>query len=457
MAFSNDLLDVLDITPLDNADNEALFRASISVAMEPFQSCSDLLEYRDAAEDLLGAYGVTTDFVLPKASKTDMASACAKHVQDILQKHARKDTRMYKMFVIDKACKDWMHFTDPYMTMRPRMKTPVHVIEKVLADMENHEWTTSRIAEWAAELNTAQLPVLSMMWCLTNDVDVDDAFMHAPKSTVRGACCTLRNMHHGVADVKRCKAQSPDINRPIFVQNGSIKVFQADGKYALVKEPCAFYGVPVPGTDVITDDNLRRYIVVAKGSTAAILEIRYTKDKMPSVKRMFEMDLEESAPIDFLDCQRDRDANIVLIWGHRAEYTGGAELKYFALSYEDFMNKKVNMAPFETSKLPDRSTPGTRIDFRDHGNLLALANFITEGTDDAKRTFQLNQHVIYGSTAISNPKLPERLFAAFGAPPLYVALGASKTLWSISAASHTKAASVDIVPSDVTSMIVFFS
>jgi hypothetical protein len=457
VGFSDDLLDVINIQVFDTPENETLFRASISVSDTSFQTCADLLEYRDAAEDILTAYGVHADFVLPKAGKPDMAGACAKQVQDVLQKHARGNTRMYKMFVIDKACKEWMRFTDPFMTMRPRVKTPVPVIERVLADMETQPWTTGRIAEWASDLHVSELPVLSMMWCLSNDVDVDDAFMNAPKSTVRGSCCILRDMHNGVADVKRCKAQSPDINRPIIVQNGSIKIFHSDGKHVLVKEPCAYYGVPVPGTELITDDNLRRYIVVAKDSTAAILEIRYAKDKAPSVKRMFEMDLEETRPIDFLDCQRDRDANIVLIWGHRAEHTGGADLKYFALSHEDFMNKKVNMAPFETSKLPNRSLPGTRIDFRDHGNLLALVDFITEGSDDTKRTFQLNQHIVYGSTAIGNAKLPERMFAVFGAPTQYVALGVSKNIWSITQSSHTKALSVDIVPSDVTSMIVFFS
>lgn len=388
-----------------------------------FEGLTDLVEYRDVAEDLLETYGLTENFTVPKSETRSLA--CSQALAVILSQRATTDSLQYKDFCLKRACEEFLDVTDPYITMRPRMKASIPELERLISEMEALDApTVDHLDRWATLYGNSVLSTLSLYYCILSGIDTDDAFVNAPKSLLSGNVCTLRDTAPGPASIKACKKQDPDLSRAIVLYDGHLKLRFKTGFLDIV-EPLAHYGVPVPGTDVVVNGVLRRYIVVAKGTTAAVLAITY--HDTPTVQKKLEIDLQESTPIDFLDCQRDRDTNIVLLWGHRNHLTGSAEIQYFAWSEDEFLSKRMNLSVLDTHKLPVRTVPGTKIDYRDHGNLLALSTCITEDSSE-RRAFKVRQQILFGNTLVDEPT--DRLLHIYGSPVDYVRLTQDGTLIS---------------------------
>jgi hypothetical protein len=374
-----------------------------------FDSCEDVVDYRDVAEDLLERYGITCNFAVPRDNRK---RACAELVLSQMGKAA--DTCLpYKDYALQHACSTWLQFSDPSMTLRPRIRLATDKIETVLTSIEAvaHDCTYAHLTHHLTVSGVPILASLSMLYCMLKGIDVDDTFVLPPKTSVRGNLCVLRDTSSETVSLKSCKKQSPDLKRFVLSYDGHLLVRSGDTTTKIV-EPCAKLVVPVPGLDVFVGTMLRRYAIVAKDSTAAVLALTFDGTSVKCVKRM-EIDLGE--PADFIDCQRDRDDNIVFFWGQRNALTGGASVQLVAWTEEDFLSKTPTVNVVETHKVPNRMTANARVDYRDHGNLLSLVTDVTEVGD----AYSVTQRLLFGRHILENTLLAPgvvRKYHVYGSP-----------------------------------------
>ena len=387
------------------------FRAAIEVDPTLFESCKDVVDYRDVAEDILESYGVSANFTVPKAQNKPVA--CSQALLAILKTSATAASLQYKDYVLQEECKTWLALTDPSMTLRPRLKLQLPETEALLSAIEDSECTQQLVDLWSEKVKS-KLPIYAIVYAIHKGLDLDDTFLHAPKSSIRGSLCVLRDMSSEPLSVKACRRQNPDLKRMIVCHDGWFAICSGAGCTKFV-DPNAYLCVPIPGIEMVVGNALRRYAVFAKGSTASVKAITFNEGKVTATTKL-ELDLGE--PVDFLDCQRDRDDNIVILWGRRNVLTGNAVTQYVAWSEDELMSKNPQVNVLETHKLPPRNVSSTKIDYRDHGNLLALVTTISETEDNGSRTFAVDQKIMFGNHVLESP--PARVFHVFGAPGDYV-------------------------------------
>lgn len=414
MLFPTSLLSSLTSMP-DGEYSVDKFRASIVANrfVDAFQGCVDVVDFRDAAEDILQAYGVTTNFTIPKS--LPRAQACAEALAVILRSTASSESLEFKDYVLQQASLTWLSLTDPSTTLRPRLKTSLADTEALLARVEllAAECTDAHIESWATTVGS-RLPIYAIVYSLLNDLDVDETFVNAPKSSIRGSTCVLRDTTTDALVLKSCRKQLPDLKRLVFCTEGSIVLVDNDVIHA-VPEPCAHLCVPIPGVDLTIGNALRRYMIVSNKATAAVIAVTYNQGKVTASKKL-EIDLGD--PADFLDCQRDRDDNIVMLWGTRNVLTGNADKHYVAWTEEELLSKNPQINVLETHKLPPRTSAATKIDFRDHGNLLSLVTTVTETDVNDTRVFSMDQTILFGNHIVE--RQAPRVYHCFGAPGNFV-------------------------------------
>jgi hypothetical protein len=466
------------IESLTNGMHPEKFKKSLSYEtfLPKLKGLEDVLEFRDAAEDIITDLGISKDFSLPrdllKQDQKDVyvAKALYTFVMENLQ-IKRPWCKDYIDFVWTSICDEWLDNTDPSITLKPRIKTPLSELEAVIQEIETQAPFATRVLckLWANKLQCPSIvPVVAILYCILKGIDLDDTFIHCPPTTIVGAPCMWRDSE--VLDpvsniVSQTKKQIPDFTKLIFLTDGKIhyKNDLTDGtEYSIIQEPLAYYGAWVPGVDVPIQNVKRKYLVLAKNSTACIYAVSYTDDKKVLFNKKAEFDLDEQTPITYLDCQRDRDANIVVLWGHFNNNTGSvSDVSYFAWTEEDFIARKSNTQT--TTKLPNRSIVNTKVDYRDHGNLLSLVTDMKECQQDKIRYFSYNQAVVFGNIQLPIFIKDTRFLHVYGSPLHFIVLGSNGTLYEIklveSSYSIQKCSSQkpNVPVRTITSMLALFS
>ncbi len=410
MLFPHSLLEQTSFIP-EGAPSIEEFRKTRTVDqfLPFFDSCEDVVDYRDVAEDLLEQYGITCNFAVPRENRK---RACAELVVSHMSK-ATESCLPYKDFALQSACCKWLALTDPTMTLRPRIRLSADKIESILSSIEAvaHDCTYDAIALHSNSNNIPLMAVLSMLYAILKGLDVDDVFVLPPKTSVRGNLCVLRDTTTEKVSLKSCKKQSPDLKRYVLAYEGLLLVRSGDTT-TKIAEPSAKLIVPVPGLDIFVGTMLRRYAIVAKDTTAAVLALTFDGPTVRCVKRM-EIDLGD--PADFIDCQRDRDDNIVFFWGQRNALTGGASVQFVAWTEDEFLSKTPTVNVVETHKVPNRMTGNVRMDYRDHGNLLTLVTDVAEVGDQ----YSVTQRTLFGRHVLETTELSQggmRKYHVFGSP-----------------------------------------
>ncbi len=418
MLFPVSLLESIDLAGLPGLPSlEAYQSALASKSFESFfEGLSDILEYRDVAEDLLEDYGIRTNFTVPKSD--NKALACSQQL-NLLLKSAPKESLQYKDFALQKVARDYFEISDPMTTLRPRLKTPIPELEVLFKEIESvlTSLTHEHILRWSKTSQNSYVSLLCVIYCFLNTIDVDDAFVNCPKTLIRGNLCTLRDASKTLQTIKTCKRQTPDLERLIVVSDGSFSVKTKESWKTIVEPHCSL-GVLVPGAVLTVNNALRLYAVFAKDTTACVYAITF--GDLVTVQKKLELDLGEESPIDFLDCQRDRDNQIVLLWGHRNHLTGFAEQGFFAWTEDEFLSKRMNVTPMDTHKLPNRIAWTTKIDYRDHGNLLALVTRTSESESEGRRAFSVQNEIYFGNTILQT--VDPSILNVYGSPVEYFTL-----------------------------------
>ena len=424
MRFPNVLLDSLrnDDKLLSNKyAKDYMNTLSQATYLPLFQNLPDILSYREVIEETCEAMGMPS-MPLPRdfAKHANKPAIAASSLYDYTLENLQ--IRMpwpldYINYVLIQEAQQWLDLTDPTVTLRPRLKTPLKDLEEVLESIVLEAANRTLVKLWSTKLGYETfVPVLAILYAMTSGLDIDDTFVHCPPTQVTGAICQWREA--SIRDTNVVRKRSEKIGRMAFVANGSI-FLRHNNTWTSVPESTAHLAVWVPGLDANTTLGLRKFIITGKGSKLGIIAVTYGDDVIVSKKT--ELYLDE--PIDYLDCQRDRDNNIVILFGRRNHNTGAVETNYMAWTEEDFMNRRVD-AIIETDKVPERLISGTRIDYRDHNNLLALVTVMNEDTSAAVRTFSLEQMVLFGNTLLKVPT-EKKLYALYGAPEHFIYVNAN--------------------------------
>jgi hypothetical protein len=235
--------------------------------------------------------------------------------------------------------------------------------------------------------------------------------------------------------------------------------FRCNDTWTTLEDPNIYHVAIVPGLELsVTETAKRCYYIFAKDTTAVVFAVTTTTGGNAKVSKHFAKKLEidlDVETLDYLDCQRDRDNNIVLLYGTMNHNTGSIDTNYFAWSEDDFTNRKIIPDPKETTKLPNRYLEGTKIDFRDHGNLISLLNLTNEKQLDHSRHFQFVQGIYYGNVLVPYEMPPGiRIVRLYGSPHKFIFLAKNGSFYeAVYDGSAFVSTKLDILkPNDVHTM-----
>lgn len=439
--------------------------------VQEFEGLTDLLEYRDAAEQILDKLNITKEFPMPKQFMQQsnnkaqfMSSALHVFIIENLQIKCPWPLE-YIDFVFTTLSKEYLLNTDPEVTLRPRLKTKIPELEAVIKEIETQYLlaTKTMCDIWKRKLDcNSILPVIAILYCFMSQIDVDDTFLHCPPTKVLGAPCmyreaTLSEDFQKVVSYNRAK-QVPNL-KSLVVCVPQRAYFQHNNTWITLDDPNIKLSAIVPGLEIqINETTKRRYYIF--GNQSAVVYAVTDNGTQLSFSKKLEIDLEDN--LDYLDCQRDRDNNIVLLFGKTNHNTGSIEMNYFAWSEEDFTNRKVIPDPKETKKLPNRSMVSTKVDFREHGNLISLLSMTKEITTESSRTFSFHQGLFFGNVQIPL-EVPFSMVQVYGSPHRFVLLGRNGNFYDCSyngtSIDATKTLYTSPIASmkDIRSMVVTFS
>jgi hypothetical protein len=419
-----------------------------------FQNLPDILSYREVLEEQCEAMGLPA-MPLPRdfskhANKPAIAAASLyAHVLEHMNIQCPYTTE-YVNYVLQKEAEQWLDLTDPTVTLRPRLKTPLKELEEILESIVLEAANRTLVKLWSTKLGYETLiPVIAILYAMATGLDIDDTFMHCPPTKVVGASCQWREAK--IQDTKVIHKRPENIGHIAFAANGQL-FLRHQSLWTSVAEATADLAVWVPGIDANTSLGLRKFIITGKKNKLGIIAVTYEAETV-SISKKAELDLDED--IDYLDCQRDRDNNIVILFGKRNNNTGSVETSYMAWSEDDFMNRRVDQI-IETNKLPERMAAGTKIDYRDHNNLLGLVTMMNEDTTAAVRTFSSDQAVVYGNTLLKVPT-EKKLYAVYGAPEHFVYVNANGLYEMKTNGPHKLDIELPVAPKSITAFLVQFT
>jgi hypothetical protein len=430
----------------------------------------EVLEIRDTCEDILESeFYITKPFNLPKeinkvSNRTAIASAALHN--HIIQYSIPKEPwpSAYIDYILAKEAKGWLDLTDPKITIRPRFKLSREELDDLISTIEkqfavcNKTW----VKMWSIKLGFPDsiVPVLGILYAIANELDLDDLFIDCPKSQVLGAPCNYREIVDSETISLKTKTQTVDYSTLAVAANGSLFMYTTK-QWHRFTEPLANYIAWVPGLELNVQIEqgpaVRRYLMVAKGSLAGILAVTYGPNGLVLVSKKAEFDLNED--IDYFDCQRDRDNNIILLFGQFNHNIGSLKgINYCGWTEEEFIQRKEGT--IEPKKLLNRTSGNARVDFRDHGNLLALVSNITE-KNETERQFFFEQSIHFGSYVVPM-QFEKRLYAVYGSPVHFIVISGNQIIECtkpISGQSQLSILPIDlpVAPKAITSLGVIYN
>jgi hypothetical protein len=145
---------------------------------------------------------------------------------------------------------------------------------------------------------------------------------------------------------------------------------------------------------------------IGKGGPSLLVEFEVPKD-------------ETDEKPNWIDCQRDQEGSLVLLWGFISPQTGNINTQNVMI-FDDTVftsNKDISFLT-EMHAMPNRRLEGTRIDWRDHGNLLSMYHSIEDHNEEPlKRRWVHNYEIVFGSSLLMTMSTDARpIESIYGSP-----------------------------------------
>jgi hypothetical protein len=391
---------------------------------------SGLIDLRDFAEDALALlsqqYGANlTDVPMDKLIKsikaTPDAFARRKITVSFIHDQAmrigpnidtRKVHRDLVAYLLDREVGIFFNHARDIIKYRPVLQSPVETLEAVVRHMEQvgQDATLDHFLAWAADLGLKTLwPVLAL-YIAEDRGHLEETFLHVPMPRVFGAPSCVRNaIEKRVAPKGLCKStprSNVDLRRIVVAGHGTLAFTTSQGEKRL-EVPQAHLVAGLPGTS-------RRLVwcLEPKRLNACIVDLALGK-------AILEFDVPQEGhdgEPNWIDCQRDSEGRLVLMWGHINGLTG-------ALGCQNVMGlDEDTLEAFDADPdtVPSRTKVGSRIDYRDHGNLLSVHHVVqdsTTGPSNNQRSWDHVYQIVFGQNQILEMSSKNRpVTAIYGSP-----------------------------------------
>jgi hypothetical protein len=296
-------------------------------------------------------------------------------------------------FCIDNELETFFKHARGIGRFRPLLKAPLESLEAVIKEMEalGRNITVDHLQTFAGNLGLTTLwPVLAM-WASNERGDIEDMFLHPPLPRIFGSPSCLRNAIEKTTSPEKTARRartSLDIKRSVLSGLGHLAWLDGS-EWRIEAHANACLVAPLPGMPhrmlwCLRPDTLQASIV--------------SLDPFNIIAE-FDLPVDEIAgEPNWIDCQRDAEGSLVLLWGQINALTGNLQTQNMVAFDEEFAIGKEFTMLDQISDLPQRRTIGTRVDWRDHGNLLSIHHTISDGlADNGERSWTHAYEVVFGS------------------------------------------------------------
>lgn len=298
---------------------------------------------------------------------------------------------------------------------RPLLKAPLDSLEAIIKEMETvgrNALTIEHFQTFAKNVGLTTLWPILAMWVSNERGDIEETFLHPPLPRIFGAPSCLRNAIEKTTSpekIARRSRTSPIMSNSVLCGLSHIAWLSGQpATWRIEKHASACLVAPLPGMP-------NRIVWTLRPDTlqACIMSLEPFK-----VIAEFEVPADEIAgEPNWIDCQRDSEGSLVLLWGQINALTGNLQTQNMLAFDEDFTNGKEFKMLDQIAELPNRRSIGVRIDWRDHGNLLSIHHAVTDGLTDGSRTWTHAYEVVFGTNLLMTFSTSARpIEAIFGSP-----------------------------------------
>jgi len=121
---------------------------------------------------------------------------------------------------------------------------------------------------------------------------------------------------------------------------------------------------------------------------------------------------------NWIDCQRDSEGSLVLLWGSINPLTGSLYTQNILAFDEESLSESKNLEMLDAiSSLPERRTIGVRVDWRDHGNLLSVHHTVSDSVKANERAWIHSYEIVFGHNLLMTLQSDTRpIEAVYGCP-----------------------------------------
>jgi hypothetical protein len=349
-------------------------------------SLSNVVHFRDFVEDILKKTNTSRLVSAIKSTndqekRADYAVAFL-YEELLLQNYTLKDLKFVD-FAIQKELKSFYELARSITRFRPLLKNKRDALEAILSKMIK-EPTIAEFSEYAKELGHSNIwPVLALYDSHMKG-EAEETFLHCPMPRIFGSPSVIRNAIERTTQPSKLirpneSAKSLDIKHVVVGSSNYISYNTSKGFQVFPASAELMASMPGVPDSIWTVCPATMHAIMYK-----------LEDTGP--KTLLEFDLDRGENINWIDCQRDADNGLVLSWGHINSLTGSLQER-FCVAFDDWTNEfKTEMA-----EVPGRTALGSRVDYRDHGNLMSIHHTVTDDDESKDRKWTHTYEICFGN------------------------------------------------------------
>lgn len=396
------------------------------------ETLSALMDLRDYVEDtwaiLIKDFGLTCKMILSvegliSVLKQKAAAERHKIVLAFLEENALSlkgrveaacSPKDFVCFSIDRELEKLFDIGLQVTRFRPLLKCSRESIESVVKSMEESpDLDISDFQKFCKDLGLTSLwPVLAI-WASNQRGDVEEVFLHCPLPRVFGAPSCVRNAVEKNASpetISRRPRDSLCLKKAVLAGHGFLGWYNS--KWTTKPLARAYLVANLPGLD--------KHVWCLNPETLEAAIYKINCDDTVSVLMEFELQHDEvCGKPNWIDCQRDSEGSIVLLWGHINPLTGALYTQNVAGFDDSLLAGKMEFLE-DIATLPNRRCLDSRIDYRDHGNLLSVHHSVSDRPIDEMNRDRLwthNYEVVFSDNLLLTLSTDARpIEAIYGSP-----------------------------------------
>jgi hypothetical protein len=405
-------------------------------------SIQSLMDFKYYTEDTwslhIKAYGIPADAApevpFDKYVRAIKAASDTRRRQTLtvafLEEHALKITGDLKAthvapdavrFAVDKELEGFFTMGSKISKYVPLLKSPREAVELVANEMDpmpTEALTVAQLQQWATALGAQSLWPVMALWQSSKNGTIDETFLHAPLPRIFGAPSCVRNAVDRQTSPERLVKGSTtahcafDISKAVLAGHGKLAFKATGGDWSVFEAPRAHLVARLPGFPgrciwALNPETREAAIYQLDGSVA------------PKTLAEFELPIDEvEGPANWIDCQRDTEGSIWLLWGRINALTGALYTQHTAAFDEEALQSDAfEFLETPTGEVPNRRSRGARIDYRDHGNLLSVHHEVSDDNTATERRWTHSFDVVFGNHLLMTLKTDSRpVEAVYGSP-----------------------------------------